>query len=294
LSKLLNLQKCVTCDYAARFLTDRLKEEVSKTDILTLALHGGLTLSVFLPSPTWALLGNLINVDDLSEHFPSDSYTWVEEGDEWYDRDHNLRARRRNLYNEWVSSKDTLIVDAHRKHVLKIKSETEIEDVWDLTMRGGERNYVYGLSIGKTSRAIHPKGVQCLGEVPVLKDPNEQGDLACALLPDLPFVRFFPKDSRLVLRPAALQELEVRISSEKGPQDEVVNAKKENADLRKRIEAVLTYARNRHFPEGTSQTKMAEHILEQRKNHGFKISAPKQILSGRYKPMRRLGLDGLT
>jgi hypothetical protein len=280
LSKLLNLQEWVTCDYAARFLTDRLKEEVSKSDVLGLALHGRLTLSVFLPNPSWALHGNLVEVGDLSEHFPPDSYTEVEEGDPFYDYEHNIRARRWNLYQQWGSDKDTLIVDGTRNQVLEIKSWTEIRGVWDLTMRGGERNYVYGLSIGKKTRAIRRQGVL------VVKDRKEEGDLAYALLPDPPFTGFFPKESRLVVRSAALQKLEAR--------PEGVNAKKENADLRKRIEAVLTYARNRKFPKETSQSRMAEHIFDQRKNQGFKISALKQILSGRYKPMRRLGLDGLN
>lgn len=229
--KLLDLQEPVTCDYASRFLTERLKEEVSKADVLRLALQGRLTLSVFLPRPAWALLGNLITVDDMSEHFPPDSRTWVEEGDEWYDRDHNERARRFNNYNEWVSSKDTLIVDAGRKQVLNIKSEAVIEGVWDLTMRGGERIYVYGLSIGKTTRAIHPKGVKCLGEIPVVKDASEQEDLAYALLPDLPFATFFPKGSSLVVRSAALQELEARISAEHPPGTEINNFSKNPRDI---------------------------------------------------------------
>ena len=57
MSKLPDLQEWVTCDYAARFLTERLKEGVSKTDVLRLALQGRLALSVFLPRPAWALLG---------------------------------------------------------------------------------------------------------------------------------------------------------------------------------------------------------------------------------------------
>jgi hypothetical protein len=294
LSKLLNLQEWVTCHDAARFLTERSKEAVSKAAVLRLALHGRLKLSVFLPSPTWALLGNLINVDDMSEHFPPDSYTWVEEGDAWYDRDHYIKANRRNSYNEWVSSKDTLIVDGGRKQVLEVKSGVEIEGIWDLTMRGGERNYVYGLSIGKTVRSIHPKGVQCLGEVPVVKHPTEQDNLAYALLPELPFVRFLPKNSFLVVRTVELQELEKRISSVKEPQAEFANAKRENTDLKRRIEAVLTYARKQRFPTGTSQTKMAKKIKEQQKHERFSESALRKILSGRYGPMRRLGLDGLT
>ena len=38
-----------------------------------------------------------------------------------------------------------------------------------------------------------PKGVQNLGEVPVVKDATEQGNMGYALLPEPPFVDFFPK-----------------------------------------------------------------------------------------------------
>jgi hypothetical protein len=82
-----------------------------------------------------------------------------------------------------------VIVDGGRNQVLEVKSEAEIEGVWDLTMR--------------------------------------QGDLAYALLHDLPFARFFPKDSRLVVRPAALQELEIRISPEPGHGIEITNSSKD-------------------------------------------------------------------
>src|SRR6476620_11458689 len=113
-----------------------------------------------LPS-TWAWHGNITLS---AEHFPPDGYTLVEGGDPWFDRDHNTKAKRQNNYNEWVSSRDALIVDSGRNRVWVVEFEQEIEGVWDLTMRGGERNYVYGLCIGKTSRSIHPNGVQCLGE----------------------------------------------------------------------------------------------------------------------------------
>ena len=151
-------------------------------------------------------------------------------------------------------------------------------------MRGGERNYVYGLSIGKTVRSIHPKGVKCLGEVPVVKDAKEQGGMAYAILPESPFVDFFPKDSLLVVRAAALQ-LEASISStESREQTGAADRKKDNADLRKRIEAVLAYARN--FPKGTKHSEMAERIIKQHKNPDYSKSALRQILSGRYDPMR--------
>ena len=294
MSKLLKLKEWLTVADAARHLSVLFGEEVGEADVLRLALDGRQKLSVFLASPTWSLLGTLINVDDMSEHFPTDGYTWVEEGDPWYDRDHNIKARRRNLYNEWVSSKDTLIVDGGRNQVLEVKSEVEIEGVWDLTMRGGERNYVYGLSIGKTVRSIHPKGVQYLGEVPVVKEPNEKGDLAYALLPDLPFARFFPKDSLLVVRNAALQELEERLSSlDPQQQPGIADTKEENVALRKRVEAVLAYARDR-CAKGTSQTKMAKQIKKQQRNQGFSESTLRQILGGRYPPMKKLRIDGLA
>ena len=134
-------------------------------------------------------------------------------------------------YNEWVSSKDTLIVDGGRKQVLEIKSGAEIEGVWDLTMRGGERDYVERLhrklTMGRRVKLNEPKkGVQNLGEVPVVKGSTEQGDRGYALLPEPPFVGFFPKGSRLVVRPTALQELEARISPEQGHGTAITNSSK--------------------------------------------------------------------
>ena len=90
MSKLLKLLKePLTVAEAARQLSILFGAEASKADVLWLALNGRLKLSVFLPRPTWALLGNFINVDDVYEHFPPDAYTPVEEGDDWYDRGHN-------------------------------------------------------------------------------------------------------------------------------------------------------------------------------------------------------------
>jgi len=119
LSKLFKLKKRLTVPEAAECLSTLFPEGVGESDVLNLALEGHLQLSVFLPCPIWALLGNFIDVDDVYEHLPRDGYTLVEEGDDWYDHGHNISARRQNNYNEWVSDKDTLIVDGGRKQVLK-------------------------------------------------------------------------------------------------------------------------------------------------------------------------------
>ena len=232
LSKLLKLLKeRLTVAEAAQQLSILFGAEASEADVLRLALNGHLKLSVFLPRPTWALLGNFINVDDAYEHFPPDAYTPVEEGDDWYDREHNISARRQNNYNEWVSSKDTLIVDGGRKQVLEIKSGVEIEGVWDLTMRGGERDYIERLhrrlTVGRRVKLNEPqKGVQNLGEVPVVRDATEQENAVYALLPEPPFVDFFPKGSRLVVRSTALEELEACIAAEQPPGTEIITASK--------------------------------------------------------------------
>ena len=142
LSKLLNLQEWTTCDDAARYLTQRMKEQVSKADVLRLALLDASNSLFFfrgLPGHCSEPLSMLMMC---MSTFLLTVIRWVEEGDDWYDREHNISARRHNHYNEWVSSKDTVIVDGGRKQVLEIKSGAEIEGVWDLTMRGGERDYV--------------------------------------------------------------------------------------------------------------------------------------------------------
>ena len=97
MSKLLNLQEWTTCDDAARYLTQRMKERVSKADVLRLALIRtpqalGISSEAYLGTARkfYRCLGCV-------EHFPPDGYTWVEEGDDWYDHDHNIRARRQNL-----------------------------------------------------------------------------------------------------------------------------------------------------------------------------------------------------
>jgi hypothetical protein len=39
---------------------------------------------------------------------------------------------------------------------------------------------------------------------------------------------------------------------------------------------------------------MAAQIMKQHKNQGFSESTLRQILSGRYRPMKRLGIEGLA
>jgi hypothetical protein len=285
----------VSCDYAARYLTKRLKEDISKADVLMLSLNGKLTLSLFLPNPVWVLLGNFIEVDDIADHFPRDSGTWIEEGDWRYDYDHNVKARRFNLYNEWASDKDTLIVDGARNQVFEIKSEAEIEGVWDLTMRGGERGFVHGLSLGKSAQSIHPKGMQCVGDIPVVSDPSQGDHSAYAILPELPFVRFLPKNSSIVLRRDELESFASRSSSQ--PQSAQSTANPKDTERLKRMQAVLDFAQSRwpkgKRPEGLSYKKMAELIVKQQKDQGYGEDAVRQILGGSYKPMKRLGLEGL-
>lgn len=73
----------------------------------------------------------------------------------------------------------------------------------------------------------------------------------------------------------------------------IADSRKDDADLRKRIVSVLAYVRSRGFPKGTSKLKMVQQIKEQRKNEDFSESTLRQILSGRYPPMKRLRIDGL-
>lgn len=65
-----------------------------------------------------------------------------------------------------------------------------------------------------------------------------------------------------------------------------------DAALAKRIGAVLVYARER-FPRCGSFREMARHIKAQQKNKEFSERALRQILSGKYPPMIRLGIEGL-
>ena len=249
-------------------------------------------------NPTAAIFGTIVTVDDISDHFPCDSHPIEEEIGDGYHHEYDASARYMNNYFEWVSCTDTLLIDGGRKQVLEVKSHLVLEGVWDLTMRGGERDYIERLhhrltNPARATRNHFKRGVQNIGEIPVVKGVEEQGSMGYALLPEPPFVDFFPKGSRLVVRQAALQELEECISSVEPPRQSGIAApKKDDAKRRKRFEAVLVYARN-EFPRGTSHMQMAKKIIQQHRHEGFSLSALRQILGGHYKPMRRLGLHGL-
>jgi hypothetical protein len=155
-----------------------------------------------------------------------------------------------------------------------------VRGVWDLIMIGAERNYVeavYQRLISGTE--LEPDaGTTWL----------HQDGTTCVLEP----APSFPKGSILVVRKTELEKFEKRLPSlDLQQQTDVATTRAENAALRKRIEAVLDYARNR-CPK-SSKTKMAEHITKQHKNQGFSPSALRQILGGRYPPMKRFNLDGL-
>jgi hypothetical protein len=104
-------------------------------------------------------------------------------------------------------------------------------------MRGGERYYVEDRRqelIG--GPGVYPfyleRGIYLVRE----------GVGACRVSPELPDGGI-PNDSLLVVRTDALEELKRRFSLKH--QTEISDGKKENFALRKRIEAVLDYARNR-------------------------------------------------
>jgi hypothetical protein len=73
----------------------------------------------------------------------------------------------------------------------------------------------------------------------------------------------------------------------------VAASREGDAALAKRIECVLAYARDR-FPKGSSFRAMARHIKAQKRDRDFSEDALRQILSGRYPPMIRLGIEGLA
>ena len=102
----------------------------------------------------------------------------------------------------------------------------------------------------------------------------------------------FPDASLLVVRLSELENFHKKFSSHDAQRQKVKSAAVENAELRKRIEAVLAYAQDR-CPEGLSRIKKAQHIIKQHKHERFSHSALRQILGGSYGPMKRLGLEGL-
>jgi hypothetical protein len=141
-SKLRKFKEWFTVAEAARQLSILEKDEVDEAGVLRLALDGHLKLSLFFPNPTAAIFGTIVTVDDISDHFPCDSHPFEEEIRDGYHHEHDASARYMNNYFEWVSCADTLLIDGGRKQVLEVKSHSVLEGVWDLTMRGGERDYI--------------------------------------------------------------------------------------------------------------------------------------------------------
>jgi hypothetical protein len=188
LRKLLKLKEWLTVQEAARHLSILFGEEVGEADVLRLALDGHLRLSALLMHPNQALCGTLITVGDTSECFDPSSIS-----------DHDEREDR-------VRRAKKVLIDARDNQVLDIEGEYGVEGVWDLLMRGGERHYVED----KYQTLINGPGVYpfLLDEgIYLIKEPG----LACRLRPELPDGGI-PNDSFLVVRTAALQELEERIA----------------------------------------------------------------------------------
>jgi hypothetical protein len=168
---------------------------LAEAHVLRLALDGHLTLSLLFMHPNQALCGTIITVDDTSECFDPGSIS-----------DHDEREDR-------VEKAKRVLIDARHSQVLDIEGEYHIEGVWDLLMRGGERYYVEDKYQTLTDGpGVYPfyldQGIY------VVKEPVG----TCRLRPELPDGGI-PNDSFLVVRTAALQELEARIAekSEKKP-----------------------------------------------------------------------------
>jgi hypothetical protein len=290
LSKLLKLKEWLTVADAARRLSKSLEEEVSEADVLRLALDGRLQLSVFFTQPSPALLGTMITVEDASDHLPGDgvipfSIESMDPSEEAYWQS----------YYSWASNNNSVLVDKASKLVLQVKSHDEICGLWDLTMYGEERSYAENKYRDLVDTPQNSNEEPQVGGIAVVKEPDEKTDEAYGLLPT-PLrhpVSCLPTTSLLVVRTTELEKLMKHLSSlDPQPLPEKTASAAENTDLRKRIEAVLDYARNR-LPNNLSKTKMAKQIMEQRKNHGYSESALKQILGGRYHPMKQFDLNGL-
>jgi hypothetical protein len=192
LSKLLKLKEWLTVPDAARHLSILLEEEVSEADVLRLALDSHLTLSLLFMHPNSALCGTIITVDDASEFFDPSRITDPDKREDGVER-----AKK-------------VLIDGRDNQVLDIEGEYHIEGVWDLLMRGGERYYVeneYQKLINGPGVYVYPfyleEGIYLI---------KERGAMACRLRPELPDGGI-PNDSFLVIRTAALQELEKRIAN---------------------------------------------------------------------------------
>ena len=194
LSKLLRLKEWLTVPDAARHLSILFGEEVGEADVLRLALDGQLRLSIRLLAFERALYGNIIRVNDTSEFFDPSRMTDPDKREDGIER------------------AKTVLIDQRDNLVLDIEGEVHIDNVWDLLMRGGERYYVEN----EYQRLIDGPGVfsSYTDEGIYLRREADEG-MAWRLRPELP--DGMPNESSLVVRTAALQELEKRISNLEKP-----------------------------------------------------------------------------
>jgi hypothetical protein len=197
LSKLLKLKEWLTVADAARHLSILFDEKVSDADVLRLALDGHLKLSVRFMDPSQALCGTIQTVEKPSECFDPTSIGDVDE------REDRIRKEKR------------VLISALDNRALDIEGEYHIDGVWDLLMLGGERAYVedtYQTMIN--GPGVYPWHFDA--GIYVVKEELE--GKACRLRPELPDGGI-PNDSFLVVRTAALQELEESLSAAEKPKD---------------------------------------------------------------------------
>jgi hypothetical protein len=237
LRKLLKLKEWLTVPDAARHLSILLGDQVVESDVFRLALDGHLTLSVLFVNPTPALCGRIVTVDDPSEcvHYPSERdlariFDYDERGDRLD------RAKR-------------VFIDDGK--ALKIESMLSVDGVWDLTMLGCERYYV---------EDVYQKLNNGPAVEPITEGSSvirEREGFACRIPPELPDGGL-PHDSVFVIRTAALQELEIRISSLDKPAEKPLG-KRERDNLLVIIAALAKMAKI----DVTRPSKAAESIETQ-------------------------------
>lgn len=123
-SKIFKLKKWLTLPETAKYLSSVCNEEITEADILQLALHGELKLSVYFINKTAARRGNIVGCEDVKwEELPLDlrfkvPYLPIEvNGDSW-------------RYMESLQIDDTQFLN------ISDDEFTTIEGVWDLPMFG--------------------------------------------------------------------------------------------------------------------------------------------------------------
>jgi hypothetical protein len=219
-SKLSKLKKWLTVAEAARHLSILLGEEVSEPDVLRLALDGRLRLSVRFLDPNPALCGRIIRVDDTSTFFDPSQMTDPDKREDGVER-----AKR-------------VLIDARDNLVLEIECDTNIDGVWDLLMRGGERYYVEN----EYQKLIDGPGVYPFYlETGIYLSREPGGDSACRVRPELPDGGI-PNDSHLVVRTEALRELEETLSDAEKPKEKPLG-KRERDTLLVIIRALANMAK---------------------------------------------------